>query len=84
MFFDGAIQEVTLFCREFEYCRIYAFYVLIFWVKKCACAIFYAFSKSATTKQTQQTNNVIEFQRLMIQPDTKHNAKQLFLHVKIT
>ena len=31
--FHGAIQEVTLFCREFEYWRIYAFFVLVFWVK---------------------------------------------------
>ena len=42
--FEGSI---TLFCCEFEYWRIYAFFVLIFWVKKCACAIFHAFCKSA-------------------------------------
>ena len=39
-------SSLTLFCREFEYCWIYAFFVLIFWLKICACAIFYVFSKS--------------------------------------
>ena len=41
-----------LFCREFKYCRIYALFVLIFWVKICACAIFYAFSKSGNRTLT--------------------------------
>ena len=39
-------DSITLFCREFKYWGIYALFVLIFWVKKCACAIFYAFCKS--------------------------------------
>ena len=36
----------ALFCREFKYCWIYAFSVLIFWVQKCACANSYAFCMS--------------------------------------
>mgnify|MGYP001263240107 CR=1 FL=1 len=39
--------QVTLFCREFQYWRIYAFFVLIFGVEKCACAVFHAFCMSA-------------------------------------
>ena len=38
---------ITLFCRDFEICRIYALFVLIFGARKCACAIFYAFCMSA-------------------------------------
>ena len=38
--------QVTLFCREFQYWRIYAFFVLIFGVEKCACAVFHAFCMS--------------------------------------
>ena len=38
-----------LFCREFHYWRIYAFFVLILGVQKCACAIFYAFCMSGHT-----------------------------------
>ena len=38
---------ITLFCRNFEKCWIYAFFVLIFGARKCACAIFYAFCMSA-------------------------------------
>ena len=42
----GQNYEVTLFCREFQYWRIYAFSVLILGVKKWACAIFYTFCMS--------------------------------------
>ena len=45
-FFRCTRKEVTLFCREFHYWRIYAFFVLILGVQKCACAIFYAFCMS--------------------------------------
>ena len=41
--FEGSISQ---FCREFEYSWIYAFFVLIFGLTKCACAIFHAFCKS--------------------------------------
>ena len=33
-------------CRELEYYQIYAFFVLIFWSGKNACAIFHAFCMS--------------------------------------
>ena len=35
-----------LFCREFQYWRNYALFVLIFRVEKCACAVFDAFCMS--------------------------------------
>ena len=35
---------ITLFCRDFEICRIYALFVLIFGARKCACAIFTLFA----------------------------------------
>ena len=50
---EGAIRKFrTLFCREFHYCRIYAFFVLILGVQKCACAIFYAFCMSERRMQS--------------------------------
>ena len=51
-FFRCTRKEVTLFCREFHYWRIYAFFVLILGVQKCACAIFYAFCMSGGTPAT--------------------------------
>ena len=44
--FGGDLKVITLFCREFWYCRNYALFVLICWAKKCACAAFYAFCMS--------------------------------------
>ena len=49
--------QVTLFCREFQYWRIYAFFVLIFGVEKCACAIFHAFCMSEGTPLLQQNSH---------------------------
>ena len=40
-----------LFCHEFQYWWIYAFSLLIMGVKKCASAIFYAFSMCAWKSQ---------------------------------
>ena len=39
-------QVNMLFCRKLKYCRIYAFFVLIFGAKKCTRANFYAFCMS--------------------------------------
>ena len=47
----GQNYEVTLFCREFQYWRIYAFSVLILGVKKWACAIFYTFCMSVSERK---------------------------------
>ena len=42
-------RQLRCFSREFDHCRIYAFFVLIFWAQKCACASFYAFCMSGFT-----------------------------------
>ena len=39
-------RQLRCFSREFDHCRIYAFFVLIFWAKMCACAKVYAFCMS--------------------------------------
>ena len=40
------LKVIALFCREVEYCRIYAFFVLILLAQKCAGANCYAFCMS--------------------------------------
>ena len=51
---------ITLFCREFKYCRIYALFVLIFWAQKCACASFYAFCMSVLHPQYCFLQNIVK------------------------
>ena len=60
------LKVITLFCREVEYCRIYAFFVLILLAHKCTGANCHAFcmseyAQSAQCAQCADANNQLLF-----------------------